>query len=231
MISKKKAIILQLVVLVVIAGALGYYFYRQANQKSPLGSKELHQIEFRPDPDFPKSMIEQYQERFNFIKQQIENEPNELTHWLALASTMKAIQSYDQAEEVWLYITEKWPDDPTAFANLGDLYANFLPDYPKAEWAFKQAIAKTENINEHLIFYRNLHRLYQQKYQEKTDLADDILFEALEKYPDEPDFLTLLADYYQNEGDKEKAIEYYEKLLKVDPLNQEAKRELEKLKE
>ncbi len=231
MTSKKKAIILQLVVLVIIAGALGYYFYRQANQESPLSGQELHQIEFIPADDLSEAAVKQYQERFNFIKQQIENEPNELTHWLALSSTMKAIRSYDQAEEVWLYITEKWPEDPTAFANLGDLYTNFLVDYSKAEWAFKQAIAKTENINEHLIFYRNLHRLYQQKYQEKTDLADDILFEALEKYPDEPDFLTLLADYYQDVGDKEKAIEYYEKLLKVDPLNQEAKQELEKLKE
>ncbi len=228
--NKKSKIIIQIIVLAILLVALAFYFYWQNNQ-GQVSEKELHQIEFTPSPDLPESAVQKYQERFNYIQQQIANEPNKLTHWLALAGTMKAIRSYDQAEEVWLYITEKWPEDPTAFGNLGDLYTNFLVDYAKAEEALKQAIEKSNNLNEHLIYYRNLHRLYQQKYQEKADLADDILLEALEEYPKEPNFLALLANYYQDVDNKEKAIEYYEKLLEVDPGNQEAIDELEKLKD
>lgn len=228
--NKKSKIIIQIIVLAILLAALAFYFYWQNNQEQ-VSEKELHQIEFTPSSDLPESAVQKYQERFNFIQQQIADEPNKLTHWLALAGTMKAIRSYDQAEEVWLYITEKWPEDPTAFGNLGDLYTNFLPDYAKAEEAFKQAIGNSDNLNEHLIYYRNLHRLYQQKYQEKADLADDILLEALKEYPKEPNFLALLANYYQDVDNKEKAIEYYEKLLEVDPGNQEAIDELEKLKD
>lgn len=228
--SKKSKILIQLIVLIILIAGLTFYFYWQNKQSKIANTRELHTIKFTPSEDLPESAVQKYQERFNYIQEQIAEEPNKLTHWLSLAGTMKAIKSYQQAEQVWLYITEKWPEDPTAFGNLGDLYTNFLPDYPKAEEAFKQAIEKADNINEDLIYYRNLHRLYQQKYQEKADLADDILFEALEEYSNEPEFLALLANYYQKQGDTQKAIQYYEKLLKADPGNQEAIDELEELK-
>jgi tetratricopeptide (TPR) repeat protein len=231
--NKKPKIIIEVIIAVILLGALVSYFYYQFNiNKTKDTSPELilSEITFNPAPDLDPALKQKYAERFIKIGDMINKDPNNLLDWLALASVMKGAKDYAGAEKVWLYIIQRWPDDPVAFGNLGDLYTNFLPDYPKAEWAYQKAIDVSSGIAEHLIYYRNLHELYKHYYQEKSDLADDILLEALERYPDELDFLALLATYYRDNKQKEKAIEYFEKLLEIEPNNQAAQRDLERLK-
>jgi len=227
--NKRSKILIQLIILVLLITGLFFYFTHQTNEESPI-FPELSEIKFEPAEDLDPSLKKEYAERFIKVGETINQNPNDLNAWLSLGSIMKKIKDYKQAEKIWLYLTERWPDDPVAFGNLADLYSSFLVDYSQAEWYWKKAVANSKNIYEALIYYRNLHEFYKYYYQEKADLADDILLEALKKYPNEPDFIALLAVYYRDTNDKTRAIEYFEKLLEVDPTNQAAQRDLEELR-
>ncbi len=53
--------------------------------------------------------------------------------WMNLAVINKIAGDYHSAEAIWLYVTKAWPQSPTAFSNLADLYQNFLHDPAKAK--------------------------------------------------------------------------------------------------
>ena|SRR3989339_114355 len=143
--------------------------------------------------------------------------------WLHLGLLKKAIEDYQGAEESWKFAALIRPKEFLAFNNLGVLYHFYLKDYSKAEENFLKAI---ENKPGEMMVYQNLHELYRFSYQEKADLADDILLQALKQDPKNIGVLTTLGQYYQEIGDKEKAKTYYEKALVLDPLNEAIQTEL-----
>ena len=78
-----------------------------------------------------------------------------------------------------------------AYANLGDLYMNFIMDYPQTEVDLKQVISlKPDYIDA----YRNLYMLYTAYgYKVGTSAAADILAQGLKNNPNSPDLLKLQA--------------------------------------
>ena len=134
-----------------------------------------------------------------------------------------AIKDYKKALEV----DSKNSDVPTVLNNLANDY-KYLKNYPEAEKYYLEII---EMDSSNIMTYRNLHEFYDLYYKEKADLADDILLKGLESNLDSPNLLSALAVYYEKQGDKDKAIIYFEKLLEVMPENEAAKLELEKLKQ
>ena len=78
-----------------------------------------------------------------------------------------------------------------AYANLGDLYMNFIMDYPQTEVDLKQVISlKPDYIDA----YRNLYMLYTAYgYKVGTSAAADILAQGLKNNPNNPDLLKLQA--------------------------------------
>ena len=187
---KKIKIIVQIIILILICVGLFFYFTHQ-NKKTSSVLPEVHKIEFKPKENLDPTIRERYWKYFIHNKKAIEKNPNDVNLWLNLGTIMKVIGNLDQAEEVWLYITKKWPDDPTAYGNLADLYTNFKKDYNKAEKYWKKAIEKCKNINCALIYYRNLYEFYVYHLKDKNK-AKQILKQALEKYPNEEDFINLM---------------------------------------
>ncbi len=109
-------------------------------------------------------------------------------YWLQLGLDYKIAGDYKAAESVWVYITKAFPKNEVAFADLGDLYQNFLKDYPKAESNYKKAIAiKPDYID----YYRDLYTLYRYQYKTDTTAAADILAQGLSANPNNADLLTL----------------------------------------
>lgn len=108
--------------------------------------------------------------------------------WLQLAVYYKIAGDYHAAEAVWLYMTKAAPTNAVAFGDLGDLYQNFLKDYPKAESNYLQAVQlDPKNID----LYRNLYTLYKYQYKTGTTAAADILVRGLKSNPNNPDLLAL----------------------------------------
>jgi tetratricopeptide (TPR) repeat protein len=106
----------------------------------------------------------------------------------------KIAGDFEGASDVWKFVSAVGPTEAqaTAFGNLGDLYMNFIKDYPKAEESYRQAInLKPDEIS----YYRDLHMLYRYLYKTDTTLAADILVEGIEKNPNNEDLLRLQAEY------------------------------------
>ncbi len=146
--------------------------------------------------------------------------------WVALGNDKKQVGDYYGARDIYIFAGQIRPLNSLSFGNLGDLYMNFLKDYPSAEIAFKRAVVNVGNENSSYI--RNLIDLY--NFWGKKDLEKQTILEAISKFPKEPPFLVLMSRWYLQAGDKTNAIVYMQKALDLDPQNQAIQRELENLK-
>ncbi len=130
--------------------------------------------------------------------------------WLDLGSYRKQSGDYEGARQVWEYAAILAPESYVSWNNLGDLYAHYLKDYPKAEENFKKAVAlKPDYIGG----YRALYELYYYSYKAKANLAPQVLKDGLAKNPRSTDLMVLLAQYYKETGDKTQARSYYNQTL------------------
>lgn len=140
----------------------------------------------------------------------LKGDSSQFNAWLDLGSYRKQTGDYEGAREVWEYAAILAPESYVPWNNLGDLYAHYIKDYPKAEQNFKKAlILKPDYIGG----YRALYELYYYSYKEKASLAPQILKTGLSKNSRSTDLMVLLAQYYKETGDKVQARNYYNQSL------------------
>ena len=121
---------------------------------------------------------------------QLHKTPADIALWLDLGIDRKIGGDYAGAAAAWEYVAQVAPTSASyiAYGNLGELYMDYLKDYPKAESNFKQAIA----LSPHTIdYYRQLYTLYKYAYKTNTTAAADILTQGLKANPGNTDLLTL----------------------------------------
>lgn len=227
--SQISIIVIILVLLVVTAGAIYYFSVRKETElHKEFNHRDLIVFEVK-DTNLPQSRQEEYFQRFLKIREVLRKYPDAFDTWLELGGLHKLIGNYEMAEKTWIYAGEIRPQNSPSFANLGDLYTNFLKDYPKAEAAFLVAIENSEGEAFNINYTRQLFELYFY-HLEDNQKSEKFLLERLAKYPDDSELISLLAFLYSRTDQVEKAVEYYEKLLVLDPNNEAARRELEQLK-
>lgn len=117
--------------------------------------------------------------------------------WLTLGTLRQALGDYVGAAEAWVYATKLSPRIGVAYANLGNLYANYTKDYPKAEASYLKGI---QNDPRAVNTYRNLFELYLYSYKTDTGAAEDLLKTGIAKLPNALDLKVLLARYYRDKG-------------------------------
>ncbi len=140
----------------------------------------------------------------------------------------KGVGDYEGARDVFIYAGQLRPQSSTSFANLADLYAYFLNDPLKAEESIKKAIANDPNdYNLRLA----LADIYRYKFPERPGAYEQTMLEAMAKFPDNPNLIAPLAGYFRDTNQTAKAIEWYEKLVKLSPDNAEAKADLAELEQ
>lgn len=124
--------------------------------------------------------------------------PDAVQASLWIGSSYKQAGNYAGAERAWLKTTLKWPNDPTAYNNLGDLYLAYLKDYPKAEASYRSVIRlDPHDVNA----YRTLLGLYTATpYHPSPTAAEDILKQGIATNPKAIDLQVLLARYYRDSG-------------------------------
>lgn len=134
-------------------------------------------------------------------------DPSNYTAWLSLGRSFKAAGDYAQAAKIWNYLSLNWPTDAISLENLGDLYMNFIRDYPKADASYLGAIQRdVHQINA----YRNLFSLYTNLYTTRASSGEDILKKGIQNNPDALDLYVLLARYYRDSGRTAEARAEYE---------------------
>ena len=114
------------------------------------------------------------------LRAQVGRNYEDYAAWLNLAIRYKQAGDLKQAETIWLYLAYIHPDDAVSRHDLGDLYAHYLKDYPKAEMYYKQAIGI---VPTQAMDYLALSELYRYSYKQGTIAAADILKQGIAKVP------------------------------------------------
>lgn len=145
--------------------------------------------------------------RINEDIEMLKKAPDSFDHWIDLGLMRKNLTDYEGAKEAWEYVSILFPKNVPSFANLGELYANYLKDYPAAEKNYKRAI---QNDVENHLNYRNLFEFYRDTYKPASTAAEDTLKEGIAKFPQALDLYVLLARYYRDSGRTEEARSTYD---------------------
>jgi len=118
--------------------------------------------------------------------------------WIMLGALYKMNGDYKNAAIMWEYVSAIYPKNITSFANLGDLYTNFLKDYPKAVTVFTQEI---KNSPANLDAYKSLFQIYTTtSYTGEAGAAEKILKEGITANPKATELHITLARYYRSLG-------------------------------
>lgn len=104
--------------------------------------------------------------------------------------------------------------DGTHVRGWGNLAVSYKEtgQYERAEEAYKKVIEFNPGDVE---AYINLADLYRYRLPDKEGKIVEVMQDGLAHLPEHPDFLAYLAVYYRDKGDKAKAIEYFERRLRV----------------
>lgn len=118
--------------------------------------------------------------------------------WIFMGNINFIAGNYQLAREYWEYASARWPSNQSSFNNLGDLYMNYLKDYPKAEKNWLQAI---KNKADDPGVYANLFSLYTNtSYKPSNTAAEDILKKGIAANPRAVNLQYDLAQYYKKLG-------------------------------
>ena len=239
--SKKIIIIGAAVFLILVAGVFFAYkknlftplfkggpggIFNKSSDIALTSEKLLSSFEIKNN-NLASSTAELFKARFNETKEILQKEPDNFDKWLYLGVLKKGVGDYEGSRDVFIYAGLIRPGNSTSFGNLADLYTYFLNEPQKAEASIKQAIANDPN---EYSFYLSLADIYRYKFPDGNALYEKTMLDALQKFPEDPLFIGPLASYYRQTNQTQKAIEYYEKLVKLAPNNQTAKEDLVELK-
>ena len=224
--SKKTIIILGIAVLI-IAAISAYFLYQKNSTNSSLTPEKLLSSFKVQNSNLTAEQAGLFQQRFNDVKKTLQNSPDDFASWLYLGALKKGINDYEGARDVFIYAGQIRPQASTPFANLADLYAYFLNDPAKAEENIKKAI--TNDANDYNL-YISLADIYRYKFPDRQGMYEQTMLEAIAKFPDNANVIAPLAGYFRDTNQTQKAINWYEKLVKLDSDNDSAKQDLAELK-
>lgn len=174
--------------------------------------------EVRPDPKEVAVFGDEQREKiYADIRMQgsaVKEKPEFITGWLQVGILKKVIGDYEGARDAWEYAGIIRPENSVTFANLGELYWKYLPDFPRSE---KNFLISIKNKKSDPAVYISLSELYSYSYTSKSDLADDVLLEGIAANPDSTNLMRTLAYLYERQGNFVSALEWWQKVLAGEP--------------
>ena len=127
--------------------------------------------------------------------------------WIGLGALRKIAGDYSGAASAWEYASLLSPKNATSFNNLGDLYMNYLHNYPLAEKNYLTAIS---NQSTNPAYYSALATMYTSLYKKGTGADEAILLKGIKANPKSIDLQVLLARLYTHEGKTAQAKASYQ---------------------
>jgi len=185
-----------------------------------------------PDPKVEADMKEDFKARYRKELEstlgKIKEHPDSFLAWSDLGFIKFTFGDYKGAENAWLYAGEISPNQPRSFMNLGNLYANILHEYDKAEWAYQTA---TEKDPSYIPAYRDLATMLWFSVPGRRNDAFKLLQQGFDANRDSGlELLALAGTWSEQSGDIKTALGYYEQYLKFKPDSEPIQKELARLK-
>ena len=140
-------------------------------------------------------------------------DPSNVWYKLQLAHLYEVVGMTKEASDTYEKIVKQNPDKgeyyfewASSLLNSGEL-EKAIEVYDMIE--SKMGIAEELSINKYQIYYR----------LKKREKAEEELQKLIQQYPGESKYLGLLAEFYEDIGEAEKALSTYEQILEQDPEN------------
>lgn len=108
---------------------------------------------------------------------------------------------------------------------LGNIYQE-LGQWRRAEYHYLRA---TDNASSPISLFYQLEELYLRHLPERADRFPPIIQKRLTTDADNHSIMALLAEFYQQRGDKTQALDWYKKALALDPTNRALQEEVKSL--
>lgn len=181
--------------------------YQQCLKLDPNNSAsmfELAKLEHQAQ-NFPQAV--------DYAKKAVAADKENIWFRFLLADLYRQNQQNTEAAEVYQNVVAKWPDRFEVYFDL----ANTLAQSGKVDDAIKvyDDLEKRMGLTEELIMQEFGMLMGTSKFVE----AEALVKRAIAADPDAPQYQSLLAEVYAQQGEDEKALEQYKKALQVDPSN------------
>lgn len=209
--------------------------YESPSRKAPPLYTGRDPAEIRPVPEEVKLFTEtQKQQLYSTIKTHAAAVKRDATYfngWIQVGILKKTIGDFEGARDAWEYAGLIEPFNSLSFANLGELYWRYLRDFPKAEENLKISIKhKPDDFQTWL----TLADLYHYSMKEKADQASKVLLDGISanenNLPVKVNLAKGLARLYVRQNELAKAVEWWQKVLAMEPGNVEVAATIEALK-
>jgi len=161
---------------------------------------------YTPPSNLPESARAQSQTKYAALVAKLKADPDLFKEWLELALYYDAADDFAGAEAVWIYVSQKWSTDPTAYSNLGNLYRYNIKNIVKAEQYLKAAITVDPKM---AVSYGDLANFYE--FDKKSiAAAKQVYLDGLKAIPGSYELMIPLAQLYKKDGDNVNAKKYLE---------------------
>ncbi|MEK7159289.1 MAG: hypothetical protein AAB766_02190 [Patescibacteria group bacterium] len=218
----KKTIAILLIIVVVLAGT-GWYVWDKKINSSEAKVEKLMQI------NGSGKLSEIQQKSLVEIKEKLLLSNDDYSALLNLALIKQAVGDLDGALALYEKMRALRKNDLLPLNNSASIYFD-RGEYVLAEAAHLRIL--NDITPKWYNSYNELFSIYQFHLKDKRGSFESVLLNGIEKYDEEKLALTNKTAVYYDElmGNVPKAIEYYEKTLKLSPNDQVVKKRLKELK-
>jgi len=227
---KKIKIIATIILGLIILASITFYFHGQYKESQALAEYQKT-IEEISTSNIVRTDLSP--ERIEKIKEAIEpkitiflNNPEDVSSYIATLSIgafKQDVGDYQGAEQAWLWASKIQPKAYPPYSNLGYLYFRHFQDFAKAEEAYLKVVELAPYTD---IGYLELHQIYRYFYKQDSGLAEAILMQGIKANPQNNGLMAELGDYYKDTDQRDKAIEWYQKALEIEPNDQYTNQQL-----
>lgn len=158
--------------------------------------------------DFDSAAYKQLSENWQVTIEALKKDPQNFNAWMNISSYRGMLGDYKGSAEVLEYMASAFAPAWQVQANLGNMYASYLADIPRAITHYEKAI---ELLPTNASLYRSLFELHNKN--KNTTAAVAVLKTGIEKQPKAVDLSVLLARHYVAEGKTAEAKKYFETAL------------------
>ena len=138
-----------------------------------------------------------FRQQFSQAQSLIAANAKDFNGWISLGTVREEAGDYQGAAADWEYVSALYPANQVSFANLGDLYANYLHDYAKAAANYKTEIKNDPNFPQ---MYLALYQLYTGPYPQSSAAIETMLQAGIKANPNAPELQTALSQYQHSQG-------------------------------
>ena len=150
-------------------------------------------------------------------------EPDIIEAHLSVAVYLNVLGQTDKAIEQYNYLLTISPEHSIALNNLAQIYLE-RGEYEKTEEYYKQIIKANPSFSQG---YMDLADVYRAFMPEKKSEIPQLIEEILTERPQSTDSMLYLAEFYEQEKEYDLAIEWYQKVLDINPDSVVAKQAIE----